>query len=46
MKKSPVYKFLNYCMKEISKSVGEEKDFIEIANYEITEFIKYHDIIK
>jgi len=46
MKKSPVYKFLNFCMKEISKSIEEESDFVEIAHYEIDEFVKYHDIIK
>jgi len=46
MKKSPIYKFLNYCMKEISKSIEDENDFVEIAHYEIDEFVKYHDIIK
>ena len=46
VKKGKVFKFQDYCMKEISKRIQEENEFVEIANYQITEFLKYHDLIK
>ena len=46
VKKGKVFKFQYYCMKEISKRIQEENEFVEIANYQINEFLKYHDLIK
>jgi hypothetical protein len=46
VKKGKVFKFQEYCMKEISKMIQDENEFIEIANYQLTEFIKYHDLLK
>ena len=46
IKKGKVFKFQDYCMKEIFKIIQDENEFIEIANYQLTEFIKYHDLLK
>ena len=46
IKKGKVFKFLNFVIKEISKIVKDENEFIEIANYQLNEFIKYNDFIK
>ena len=46
IKKGKVFKFQDYCMKEIFKMIQDENEFIEIANYQLTEFIKYHDLLK
>ena len=46
MKKGKVFKVLNFFMKEISKILNEEKEFIDIANHQLEEFIKYNEFIK
>ena len=46
IKKGKAYKFLNLCIKEISKLISDETTFIEISNYQLKEFIKYIDAIK
>ena len=33
-------------MKEISLIIKDENEFIDVANYQLNEFIKYNDIIK
>ena len=46
IKKGKAFKFLNYVMKEISKIINDETEFIDIANLQLNEFIKYNDLIK
>lgn len=46
LKKGKVFKFLNFYMKEISKILDEEKEFIVIANYQLEECFKYNEFIK
>ena len=46
IKKGKCFKFQNICIKEIAKLLKDENIFIEIANYQLTQFIKYHDLIK
>ena len=46
VKKGKCFKFQNLCMKEISKILKDENEFIDIANYQLTHFIKYHELIK
>ena len=46
LKKGQVFKVLNFFMKEISKILNKEKEFIDIANYQLEEFFKYNEFIK
>ena len=46
VKKGKCFKFQNICMKEISKLLKDENEFIEIANYQLARFIEYHELIK
>ena len=46
IKKGKAFKFINFVMKEISKIIKDETEFIDIINLQLNEFIKYNDLIK